>query len=279
MTAGEFLSGLFSLGGRTAVVTGGTGVLGGEIAAGLARAGARVAVIGRSEEKLARAREALSETGPEAMAVACDCLDAGALAAAAEEIEARLGPVRILVNAAGGNVKEATVGPGQRFFDAPPEALRSVVDLNLFAGTILPVQAFGARMAAHGQPSSVVNVSSMAALRPLTRVVGYGASKAAVDNLTKWLAVHFLQDLEAPIRVNAIAPGFFLTEQNRFLLTTEDGSLTDRGRTIVSHTPARRFGSPEDLVGATVWLASDASAFVTGTVIPVDGGFSAFSGV
>ncbi len=270
---------MFDLTGRTAVVTGGGGVLAGDMARGLGRAGARIALFDlRGEAAGARAAE-LQAAGITAQGFEADCLDPESVAAALARAVAHFGDVSILVNTAGGNVKDATVAPGATVFDVPMEAMKRVVELNLLGGAVLPSQVIGRHMVGHGKPSTIINISSMSALRPLTRVVGYGTAKAAVDNFTKWLAVHFAQDLKAPIRVNAIAPGFFLTEQNRFLLTTDDGSLTPRGETILAHTPAGRFGEPADLVGTLLWLASDASRFVTGTVIPVDGGFSAFSGV
>lgn len=251
----------FRLDGRTAVVTGATGVLGGAIARGLAAAGATVAVLARRRDRL----EALAaELG--GVALEADVLDEEALAAARDRLER----VDVLVNAAGGNVAGATVGE-RSFFELPVEALNEVLALNVM-GTLLPTRVFAAAM---GDGGSVVNVSSMAAARALTRVVGYGAAKAAVENLTRWLAV----ELAPRVRVNAIAPGFFLGEQNRALLLDPDGSLTERGRQIVDATPFGRFGEPEEVVGAVVWLAGSASSFVTGTVVPIDGGFGAFSGV
>ena len=186
----------------------------------------------------------------------------------------------ILVNAAGGNLPTATTAPQQRFFDLPLEALDNVIKLNLFAGAILPAQVFGRAMAEHSAGGVILNISSMNALRPLTRIPGYSAAKAAVSNFTQWLAVHMAQEYNPRIRVNALAPGFFLTDQNRFLLTeSATGELTERGQTILAHTPMARFGQPDDLAGTVVWLCSDAAAFVTGVVLPIDGGFSAFSGV
>jgi NAD(P)-dependent dehydrogenase (short-subunit alcohol dehydrogenase family) len=186
--------------------------------------------------------------------------------------------VGILVNGAGGNLPAATTGPEKPFFHLDPEALRRVVDLNLFAGAMVPCQAVGERLAARGEGGSIINIASMAALQPLTRVVGYSAAKAAVANFTRWLAVHLARDLGVPVRVNALAPGFFLTGQNRYLLMAGE-ELTPRGREILGHTPMGRFGDPRDLVGTAVWLAGPASAFVTGIVVPVDGGFAAFGGV
>ena len=270
---------LFSLEGKTAVITGGGGVLAGAIGRGLARAGAKVALLDLREEAACLRAKEFTDENLHCMGVGGDCLSADALAVALGRVTAEWGDVQILVNTAGGNVKAATVAPGETIFDMPMDALKRVVELNLIAGTVLPSQVFGKHMAAHGKPSSIINISSMSAIRPLSRVAGYGTAKAAVDNFTRWLAVHFLMDLKIPVRVNAMAPGFFCTEQNRFLLNTEDGGLTPRGETVIAHTPMGRFGVPEDLAGTAVWLASDASAFVTGTIIPIDGGFSAFSGV
>jgi NAD(P)-dependent dehydrogenase (short-subunit alcohol dehydrogenase family) len=250
----------FGLDGRVAVVTGGTGVLGSAIAAGLAAAGARVAVLARRP----------AETG-DVLALTADVLRRDELLAARDRVVERWGRVDILVNAAGGNVPGATLEPGASAFDLPEEALREVVDLNLL-GTLLPTQVFGAAMEGEG---SIVNLSSMAAQRAITRVVGYSAAKAAVENVTRWLAV----ELAPGIRVNAIAPGFFIGEQNRALLLEPDGTLTERGRTIIEHTPAGRFGEADELVATLIWLCGPGARFVTGTVVPVDGGFSAFTGV
>ena len=205
-------------------------------------------------------------------------LDNGSCQAAAEKTEAELGHVEVLVNGAGGNKREATTSEELAFFDLPAEAVRFVFDLN-FLGTFLPTQVVGRGMAERDR-GTILNISSMNASRPLTRIPAYSAAKAAVSNFTQWLAVHMCQCYSKRIRVNAIAPGFFLTEQNRFLLTDrETGDLTPRGRTILEHTPMGRFGDPEDLVGAVVWLVSAEARFVTGVVVPIDGGFSAFSGV
>jgi NAD(P)-dependent dehydrogenase (short-subunit alcohol dehydrogenase family) len=196
-----------------------------------------------------------------------------------DEVIRDFGKVDILLNAAGGNMKEATTSEELKFFDLPLSALEKVIGLNLFGGAVLPSQVFGKDMIKNQDGGSIINISSMNAFRPLTRIPGYSAAKAAVSNFTQWLAVHFAQEYNKNLRVNAIAPGFFLTSQNRFLLTNKDGSLTPRGETIIAHTPMDKFGDPEDLIGVCVWLASDASKFVTGIIVPVDGGFSAFSGV
>lgn len=268
---------LFDLHQTTAVITGGTGILGGAMAEGLAAAGAKVALAGRSQEKADRAAAALVERGYEAIGLTIDVTDRKSVEAAAERVADVWGGADLLVNAAGGNHPGATAFGDLSFFDLPAEALRHVLDLNL-TGSIMPSQVFGKHMAGRGA-GSIINISSMAAQRPLTRVIGYAAAKAAVDNFTRWLAVHLAVNYAPAIRVNAIAPGFFLTEQNRFLLTNQDGSYTERGSQVIAHTPMRRFGKPDELVGTLVWLASPAAAFVTGTVIPVDGGFSAFGGV
>jgi NAD(P)-dependent dehydrogenase (short-subunit alcohol dehydrogenase family) len=209
--------------------------------------------------------------------VPANVLDETSLRAAAERIRAEWGTIDILVNAAGGTTPASTVPVDGSFFDLPADAIRQVVDLNLM-GTILPCQVFGAAMAAQGT-GSIVTISSMAAGRPLTRVVGYAAAKAAIDNVTRWLAVDLARRHGPGLRVNAIAPGFLLADQNRHLLVAEDGSLTPRGKAVIDHTPAERFGDPEELVGTLVWLCSPAASFVTGVVVPVDGGFSSWWGV
>jgi NAD(P)-dependent dehydrogenase (short-subunit alcohol dehydrogenase family) len=264
--------------GRTMVVTGGAGVLGGEIACSLVACGARVAILDKDPSLADRFQDRLNQGPGSAMVAGGDVLDAAALAESEREILAELGSVDTLINAAGGNHPRATTAADLSFFDLPAEALRFVGELNLL-GTILPCQVFGKAMAADKR-GVILNISSMNAFRPLTRIPAYSAAKAAVSNFTQWLAVHMAQEYSPDIRVNALAPGFFLTEQNRFLLTDKaSGGLTDRGRTIIEHTPMARFGTPEDLLGATHWLLSEASSFVTGVVVPVDGGFSAFSGV
>ncbi len=268
-------------------MTGGTGVLGGVMARGLAGAGAQVAVMGRRRERAEEVAREIRESRGTAIALPADVLDREALEAARDELLGSWGRVDILVNAAGGNVPEATLGEERTIFDLPREAFGEVLDLNL-VGTLLPSQVFGRAMAdrvAGGETEEkdtggcIVNISSMAAQRPLTNVAGYSAAKAAVDNFTRWLSAELARSYGTGIRVNALAPGFFVGEQNRALLLNEDGSLTERGRTIVDHTPAGRFGEPEELVGALVWLCSPGAGFVNGVVVPVDGGFSAFSGV
>jgi NAD(P)-dependent dehydrogenase (short-subunit alcohol dehydrogenase family) len=281
-SAQAFLGSLFSLEGKVAVVTGGTGVLGGAMARGLARAGARVGVLGRREEKARGVAQEIGGAGGEAVPLPADVLDRGQLESARKVVVDRWGSIDILVNAAGGNVPEATADGDRAIFDLPEEAFGRVVDLNLL-GTLLPSQVFGEVMAQRrdgSEPSgSIVNISSMASQRAITRVAGYSAAKAAVENLTRWMAVELARRYGAGLRVNAIAPGFFVGEQNRALLLDEDGGLTERGKKIVEHTPLGRFGEPGELVGTLVWLCGPAAGFVNGAIVPVDGGFGAFSGV
>ncbi|GAC1312754.1 MAG: SDR family oxidoreductase [Ktedonobacteraceae bacterium] len=269
---------LFNIQGQTAVITGGSGGLGSVLARALAAAGARVAVISLHSTSSAKVVETIRADGGEAIGLACDVLDRAALEQAREEILRSFASIDILINAAGGNHPGATTSHEVSFFDLDRQAVDTVFDLN-FAGTLQSCQVFGRSMVEQGH-GCIVNIASMNALRPLTRIPAYSAAKAAVANFTQWLAVHMAQEYSVQIRVNAIAPGFFLTEQNRFLLTeAETGAMTPRGQAILNHTPMGRLGAPEDLVGTLLWLVSPASAFVTGTVIPVDGGFSAFSGV
>lgn len=280
----SLLTQLFSLEGQVAVVTGGTGVLGGAMVRGLAGAGARVGVLGRRRERAEEVVAAVAEGGGEGLALPADVLDKAQLAGALESVLARWGRIDILVNAAGGNVPAATLTDDTTVFDLPQDAFRQVFDLNLL-GTLLPTQVFGAAMARRESADgaaprgSVVNISSMAAQRTLTRVIGYSAAKAAVDNFTRWMATELARRYGGGLRVNAIAPGFFVGDQNRALLLNPDGGLTARGQTIVDHTPAGRFGEPDELVSTLLWLCSPGASFVNGVVVPVDGGFSAFSGV
>lgn len=267
------------LDGRIAVVTGGSGVLGSAMSRGLANAGATVIILARSTDKNNALMEEIRAANGSAQAIRADVLDKDSLHAAAKQIEEEYGRLDILINAAGGNRAEATAVPQQRsFFDLPEEALQWVFNLNIM-GSILASQVFGALLAQNGN-GAIVNISSMAAYQPLTRVVAYGAAKAALNNFTQWFAVYMAQEHSPQIRVNAIAPGFFMGEQNRYLLIDEDtGDLTERGQQIIDHTPMGRFGVPNDLLGTLLWLVSDASRFVTGIIVPVDGGFSAYSGV
>ena len=271
------ISELFDLHGRTVLITGGSGVLGRVMAGGLAQAGARVAVLGRREEPALAVAASIRAEGGESLGVAADVLDRTALERANEIIMATLGPVDILINGAGGNSPQGSTGPDRTFFQLEMEAIRHVFDTNV-TGAIVCSQVFG-RVMAERRQGCIINIASMAGLRPLTRVVTYGAAKAALINFTHWLAVHMAQEYSPNIRVNAIAPGFFLTEQNRYLMLDAEGKLTPRGQAIVSHTPAGRLGEPADLMGTLLWLVSPAAAFVTGVVIPVDGGFSSFSGI
>ena len=268
----------FDLTRKTAIVTGGAGVLCRAMCSCLADAGAKVAVLDLDHAAATQVAEAIRSNGGHAMAVSCNVLDRGNIEQALQVVRAEFGTIDILINGAGGNSPKASTTQQQAFFDLPAEALRWVFELNL-VGTILPCQVF-ARVMAEQKAGIIVNIASMNALRPLTRIPAYSAAKAGVANFTQWLAVHMAQEYSPDIRVNAIAPGFFLTEQNRFLLTEkETGELTPRGMSILAHTPMNRFGIPDDLLGTLLWLVSPASAFVTGIVVPVDGGFSAFSGV
>lgn len=267
----------FSLKDKVAVITGGTGVLGGALAHGFAAAGARVAILGRRADTAAEVAAAIVAAGGEAMPLPADVLDVGSLRTARERLLANYGRVDILLNAAGGNMPGATVYGDLTFFTMQPADFERVVQLNL-TGTLLPSQLFGEPMAAQGS-GAIINISSMTAQKPLTRVLGYGNAKAAIDNFTRWLAVELAQKYGAGLRVNAIAPGFFIGEQNRSFLLNADGTYSTRGQSIIDHTPLKRYGEPEELIGTAVWLASDASRFVTGVVVPVDGGFSAFSGI
>lgn len=274
----NYLQNMFDLNGKVVAVTGGGGVLCAAIAKGLAHLGAKIAVLDLSLEAAQRVADEINAAGGTALEVMCNVLDKPSIEAAAGVVLEKFGRVDFLINGAGGNKKQATTGPDQSFFDIPADAIQWVFNLNII-GTYLPCQVFGKWMVQQGE-GNIINISSMNAFRPLTRVSAYSAAKAAVSNFTQWLAVHIAQEYSPRIRVNAIAPGFFLTEQNRFLLTSEQtGELTARGKAIIAHTPMARFGNPEDLVGTVIWLLSPASQFVTGTVIPIDGGYSAFSGV
>ncbi len=265
----------FSLKGKRIAITGGAGVLGASLAKGFAEAGATIAVLDLAEEK---AKSLATELGAGHMGAMINVLETDSIHASLEACIAGLGGIDILVNGAGGNHPKATTGPEMTFFDIPKDSLEFVSGLNL-SGTILPSQVFGKHMV-EAKQGNILNISSMNAFRPLTRIPAYSAAKAAVSNFTQWLAVHMAQEYSPEIRVNAIAPGFVLTDQNRFLLTDkETGELTPRGEQILDHTPQGRFGEPDDLIGTAIWLVSDASKFVTGIVVPVDGGFSAYSGV
>lgn len=272
------LTRLYDFTGQTIAITGGTGILGGEIACALVGCGANVVLMDKNLTPAPAILERMGARAHQAMAVDADVLDVGSLRQAAEAIVNKFGAVDCLLNAAGGNKPQATTGPNLSFFDLPVDALRWVFDLNIL-GTMLPCQVFGKLMAEKGK-GTILNISSMNAFRPLTRIPAYSAAKAGVSNFTQWLAVHMAQEYSPKIRVNALAPGFFVTVQNKFLLYDEQtGELTPRGQSIISHTPMERFGNPDDLFGAVLWLLSPASAFVTGVIVPIDGGFSAYSGV
>ena len=274
----EQLTRLYDFTGRTVAITGGTGFLGGDMACTLACCGANIALLDRNTDAGAAILERMGPHASRAMVVATDVLDPASVSRALDATLQRFGTVDALINGAGGNHPKATTNKDVRFFDLPADALRWVFDLNIL-GTIIPSQVFGRAMAEQ-RAGTILNISSMNAFRPLTRIAAYSAAKAGASNFTQWLAVHLAQEYSPNIRVNAIAPGFFLGNQNRFLLTDEKtGELTDRGRQILAHTPMGRFGEAEDLHGAMLWLLSPASRFVTGVIIPVDGGFSAFSGV
>lgn len=271
------LTELFGLDGQVAVVTGGTGVLGSAMARGLARAGAKVGVLGRRRAQAEAIAAALVAEGGAAMALPADVLDRQQVEGARAAVLERWGRIDVLVNAAGGNMPAATLREGQTFLDLPADGLEQVLALNLH-GTLQPSQVFGAAMAQAGR-GCIVNISSMTAQRTITRVMGYSVAKAAVESATRWLATDLARAFGAGLRVNAIAPGFFIGDQNRALLLTPDGAPTPRGRTIIEHTPAGRFGEPEELISTLLWLCGPGASFVNGVVVPVDGGFSAFSGV
>lgn len=268
----------FDLTGQVAVVTGANGVLISEMAKALAAHGCKVALLSRNAEKLKNLEASINDAGGDAIAIAGDVTSLESLQAAAAVVKEKYGKIDLLVNGAGGNSPDATAMPGGKtFFELPSDGLKFVTDLNLI-GTVLPCQVFGQIMADQ-KSGNIINISSMSGFKPLTRVMGYSAAKAAINNFTEWLSVYMATEVDASIRVNAIAPGFFLTEQNRFLLTNEDGSLTARGETIISQTPQRRFGEPVDLLSTLIWMAAPGASFLTGVVVPVDGGFNAFGGV
>ncbi len=278
MVISNYISQLYDVSGKVIAITGGGGMLGTAIATGLGRAGANIAILDIRPEAAERTAAAIVAEGGEALGVACDALDRDSVERALEQVKERFGTVYGLVNGAGGNRPAATTGADLSFFDLPTEAFRSVMDLNCLA-TWLPSQVFGREMAANGT-GSIVNIASISGQRPMTRVPAYNAAKAAVINLTQWLAVYFSQEVGPGIRVNAIAPGFVLTEQNRYLLLDrETGAPTPRGQSIVSHTPLGRYGQPQELVGAALWLLSPASSYVHGATIVVDGGLTAYSGI
>jgi NAD(P)-dependent dehydrogenase (short-subunit alcohol dehydrogenase family) len=273
----DYLKSLFNIENKVAVITGGSGILGGEMAGGLLKAGAKVIILGRKEENLRHKVETLRKISGNVMGLNCDVLDEGNLRTVNDLILKKFKQINILINAAGGHLSGAVTGINETIFDLKMDYFKKVTDLNL-NGTVLPTLIFGESMARQ-KVGSIINISSMASQRAITRTMGYSAAKAAVENFTRWMAVELAQKFGSGIRVNAIEPGFFLTDQNRAILTTGEGTLSDRGKTIINLTPFKRFGQPDELIGTVLWLASDASKFVTGTIIPVDGGFSAFSGV
>jgi NAD(P)-dependent dehydrogenase (short-subunit alcohol dehydrogenase family) len=273
----SYLNSLFSLENKVAVITGGTGVLGSSMVKALSLAGAKVVILGRRKDVADDLAKEIQKSGGEAIGVSADVLNAQQLNEAKKIILDKFGAINILVNGAGGNMPGATIAPDKTFLDLRIEDFQKVVDLNL-AGTVLPSQVLGEPIM-RAKNGSIINISSMAAYIPITRVVGYSAAKAAISNFTQWMAVEVARKFGEGIRVNAIAPGFFLTEQNRTLLTTPDGGLTDRGKSVIAHTPFGRFGRAEELSSTLVWLCSDGAKFVSGVVVPVDGGFSSFAGV
>ncbi|BFP42019.1 SDR family oxidoreductase [Flavobacteriaceae bacterium GF1] len=268
---------LFDIDHKKIVITGGTGVLGTAWSHYLAAHGAHVLVLGKTAQESEPVVDSIRSQGGTANAYGCDVTDEENCKQVAGEIKGEFGDIDVLINAAGGNMKGATIAPDQNLLNSDTEALRKIIDLN-YIGTYLSIKSF-LPLFLERKVGSIINISSMSAARPLTRVMGYSSSKAAIDNLTKWLAVEFAQKYGEGLRVNALAPGFFLTVQNKTLLTQNDGSLTARGHQIVSNTPMGRFGQPEELFGAIHYLCSEASKFVTGTILSVDGGFGAYSGV
>lgn len=268
----------FNIKGKVAVVTGGAGILCACMAKGLAGCGAKIAVLDIFEEKAEEVAREITNSGGEAIAVKCNVLDKASIEQARDAVLRRFGTVDILLNGAGGNKADATTSGEMTFFDMPEQAIKWVFDLNLM-GTILPTQVFGKIFAQKGD-GCVINVSSMAAFSPLTRTVAYSAAKAGVSNFTQWMATHFNQEYSPAIRVNAIAPGFLLTKQNEYLLIDAGTKKpTERGAKIIAGTPMGRYGKPEELVGAVVFLCSPAASFINGVVLPIDGGYAAYSGV
>jgi NAD(P)-dependent dehydrogenase (short-subunit alcohol dehydrogenase family) len=267
----------FSLAGKVIVVTGGTGVLGGAFVDGIAAAGGIVGILGRNEKIANERATAINQKGGQALALIADVTNESQLEAACQQMLTAFGKIDGLVNAAGGNIPNAVVQPDQDVFELNFQALQEVMQLNLM-GTVMPTQVFGKAIKKNGS-GSIVNISSVVSQLAITKVLGYSLAKSAIDSYTKWFAVELAKRFGDAIRMNSIAPGFFLTEQNKTLLTNTDGSLTDRGQLVIQNTPFKRFGNPEELVGALIWLLSDASKYVTGSKITVDGGFTVFGGV
>jgi NAD(P)-dependent dehydrogenase (short-subunit alcohol dehydrogenase family) len=272
-----YIENLFNLQGKTAVLTGGGGVLAGAIGLGLAKAGVKIVFGDIALERANDAAKIVKDAGGEAMGVAMNVLDKKSLEEARDAILAKYKNIDILLNAAGGNMNGATVPPDKTVFDIELNELDKVTDLN-YKGTLLPSLVFGKVMADQGK-GSIINISSMAAFQSITRVVGYSAAKAAVSNLTMWLAMEMAMKFTDKIRVNAIAPGFFITHQNKDMLINSDGSYTERSIKVLANTPMGRFGEADELIGAVLYLSGDSASFVTGVVLPIDGGFSTFSGV
>lgn len=269
---------LFDVSGKVAAITGGAGILCSEMARALAKEGVKVAILDLDEEKAKAVADEIRAAGGMAKAIKVDVLSKSSLEQAKDMVLEEFGTVDVLINGAGGNKKDATTSDDLSFFDMPAEAMQWVFNLN-FIGTVLATQVFGKIMAQNGE-GSIINISSMASMRPLTKIISYAAAKAAINNFTEWLAVHLNQNYSKNIRVNAIAPGFFLTEQNYFLLVDEEtGKRTPRGDLIIQHTPMGRYGTPDELIGTVIWLISNGAKFVNGIVVPIDGGFAAFSGV
>ncbi len=273
----SYLDSLFSLNNKVAVVTGGTGVLGSSMVRALAQAGAKVAIVGRRKDVADELAAQIDREGGTAIGVSADVLNAQQLSQAKKVILDKFGAINILVNGAGGNMPGATIPTDRTFLDLKVEEFQKVVELNL-TGSVLPSQILAEPIMA-ARSGCIINISSMAAYLPITRVVGYSAAKAAISNFTQWMAVEMAKKFGEGIRVNAIAPGFFLTEQNRTLLTNSDGGLTERGKSVINHTPFGRFGKPDELASTLIWLCSDGAKFVSGVVVAVDGGFSSFAGV
>jgi NAD(P)-dependent dehydrogenase (short-subunit alcohol dehydrogenase family) len=267
----------FSLAGKVIVVTGGTGVLGGAFVEGIAVAGGIVGILGRNEKIANERANAINQKGGQALALIADVTNESQLEAACQQMLTAFGKIDGLVNAAGGNIPNAVVQPDQDVFELNFQALQEVMQLNLM-GTVMPTQVFGKAIKKNGS-GSIVNISSVVSQLAITKVLGYSLAKSAIDSYTQWFAVELAKRFGDAIRMNSIAPGFFLTEQNKTLLTNTDGSLTDRGQLVIQNTPFKRFGNPEELVGALIWLLSDASKYVTGSKITVDGGFTVFGGV
>jgi NAD(P)-dependent dehydrogenase (short-subunit alcohol dehydrogenase family) len=267
----------YSLAGKVIVVTGGTGILGNSFVNGIVEAGGAVGILGRNKEIAEARADAINQAGGQAIALIADAMNEAELIAAKDKLLERFGRIDGLVNGAGGNMPDGVLQPDEDLFAMKMDGMKKVADLNLW-GTLIPTQVFG-REIAHTGKGSIVNISSMNSKSAVTKVLGYNMGKAAVDCYTQWFAVELANRYGDAIRMNALAPGFFLTEQNRNLLTTPDGGYTARGEAVIRKTPFKRFGHPDELIGALVWLLSDASAFVTGSMICVDGGFSVFSGV